>query len=159
MLRRPWQNIRYHAGKLYGFITMHCLRILHSASTHSQMHQPEKHKQYAHPGFPTAIARLFNRYTNKASDGSKKSKLANQYTIPDRYMQAIRDDVSMTNRRFASPLNFSPHTTCHFSMYAEDTLFGADVGYSVKWTKPSQVNLDMRLCHGKDLETGNLQCR
>ncbi len=34
-------------------------------------HQPETHKQYGRPDFPTAIARLLNQYTNKATGGSK----------------------------------------------------------------------------------------
>ena len=90
--------------------------------------------------FPTAIARLLKRCTNKASDGSKKSKLADQCTTPDRYMQAFKDDLRVTTEGFASPLNFNPNMTCYFSMYAEDALFGANFdAYSVKWTGASQV--------------------
>ena len=122
-------------------ITMHRLRILYSAFRHSQMHQPDTHKQHGHLDFPTAIAHLLNRYTNKASDGSKKSKLANQCTTPDRYMQALKDGLSMRTERIASPLNFEPNMTCYFSMHAEDALFGANFdAYSVKWTGASQVN-------------------
>ncbi len=129
------------SGKLCGSITMHRLRILYDAFRHSQLHQPDTHKEYGHLDFPTAIARLLNRYTNKASDGSKKSKLANQCTTPDRYMQAFRDGLSVTTERFASPLNFNPNMTCYFSMYAEDALFGANFdAYSVKWTGASQLN-------------------
>ena len=72
-------------------------------------------------------------YTNTTSDGSKKSKLANQCTTPDRHMQACKDSLSVTTERFASPLNFNPNMTCCFSMYAEDALFGANFdAYSVK---------------------------
>ena len=41
---------------------------------------------------------FMNRYTYKASDGSKKRKLAiaNQCTTPDRYMQAFKDGLSVT---------------------------------------------------------------
>jgi len=134
-------NVYNPFGKLCGSITMHRLRILYSAFRHSQLHQPDTHKQYGHLDFPTAIARLLNKYTNKASDGSKESKLANQCTTPDRYMQAFKDGLSVTTERFASPLNFNPNMTCYFSMYAEDALFGANLdAYSVKWTGASQVN-------------------
>ena len=134
-------NVYNPSGKLCGSITMHRVHILYSAFRHSQLHQPDTHKQYGHLDFPTAIARLLNRYTYKASDGSKKSKLANQCTTPDRYMQAFKDGLSVTTERFASPLNFSPTMTCYFSMYAEDALFGANFdAYSVKWTAASQVN-------------------
>ena len=134
-------NVYNPSSKLCGSITMHRLRILYSAFKHSQLHQPDTHKQCGHLDFPTAIAHLLNRYTNKASDGSKKSKLANQCTTPDRYMQAFKDGLSVTTERFASPLNFSPKMTCYFSMYAEDALSGANFdAYSVKWTGASQVN-------------------
>jgi len=140
-IKETMANVYNPSGKLCGSITMHRLRILYSAFRNSQLHQPDSHKQYGHLDFLTAIARLLNRHTNKASDGSKKSKLANQCTTPDRYMQAFKDGLSVTTERFASPLNFNPNTTCYCSMDAEDALFGANFGaYSVKWTGASQVN-------------------
>ena len=90
-IKETMANVYNPSGKLCGSISMHRLRILYSAYRHSQLHQPDMHKQYGHLDFPTAIARLLNRYTNKATDGRKRSKLANQCTIPDRYMQAFRD--------------------------------------------------------------------
>jgi len=86
-------NVYNPSGKVCGSITMHRLRILYSAFRHSQLHQPDTHKYYGHLDFPTAIARLLNRYTNKPTDGSKRSKLANQCTTPDRYMQALRSKL------------------------------------------------------------------
>ncbi len=134
-------NVYNPSGKLCGSITMHRLRILYSAFKHSQLHQPETHKHYGHLDFLIAIARLLNRYTNKPTDGSKRSKLANQCTTPDRYMQALRNGLSVTTERFSSSLNFNPDMKCYFSMYAEDALFGANFdAYSVKWTGASQVN-------------------
>jgi len=54
---------------------------------------------------------------------------------------SFRNGLSVTTKRFASPLNFNPNMTCYFSMYAEDALFGANFdAYSVKWTGASQVN-------------------
>jgi hypothetical protein len=80
------------------------------------------------------VARI---YTNKPTDGSK---LANQYTTPNRYMQAFRSGSSVTAERFASPLNVYPNMTCYFSMYAEGALFGANFdAYSMKWIGASQV--------------------
>ena len=76
-------NVYTPSGKLCGSITMHRLRILYSAVKQSQVHQPDNHKQDGHPDFPTAITRLMNRYTKKPTDGSKGSKLANQYMTPD----------------------------------------------------------------------------
>ena len=90
-IKETMANVYYPSGKLCSSITMHRLRILYSAFRHSQLHHPDRHKQYGHLDFPTAIARLLNRYTNKASDGSKNHKLANQCTTPDRYMQAFKD--------------------------------------------------------------------
>ena len=140
-VREIMANVYNPSGKLCSSITMHRLRILHSAFKHSQLHQPETHKHYGHLDFPTAIARLLNRYTNKPTDGSKRGKLANQCTTPDKYMQAFRIGLSVTTERFASPLNFNPNMTCYFSMFAEDALFGANLdAYSVKWTGASQVN-------------------
>ncbi len=81
-VRETMANVYNPSGKLCGSITMHRLRILYSAFRRSKLHQPEIHKQYSHPDFPTAIARLLNRYTNKATNGSKRSKLANQCTNP-----------------------------------------------------------------------------
>jgi len=139
-VKETMANVYNPSGKLCGS-TMHRLRILYSAFKHSQLHQSETHKHYGHLDFPIAIARLLNRYTNKPTDGSKRSKLANQCTTPDRYMQALRDGLSVTTERFASPLNFNPNMKCYFSMYAEDALFGANFEtYSVKWTGASQVN-------------------
>ncbi len=124
-----WQVMRLN--------TMHRVRILYSAFRHSQLHQPETHKHYGHLDFPTAIAYLLNRSTNKPTDGSK---LADQCTIPYRYMQAFRDGLSVTTERFASPLNFNPDMKCFFSMHAENALFGANFdAYSMKWTGTSQV--------------------
>jgi len=125
-VRETVANVYNPSDKLCGSITMHRLCILYSAFRHSQLHQPETHKRYGHLDFPTAIARLLNRYTNKPTDGSKRSKLANQCTTPDKYMQALKDGLSVTTERFASPLNFNPNMTCYFSMYAEDALFGAN---------------------------------
>jgi len=53
-------NVYNPSGKLCGSITMHRLRILYSAFRHSQLHQPDTHKQYGHLDFPTAsgLARL-----------------------------------------------------------------------------------------------------
>ena len=101
-IKETMANVYNPSGKLYGSITMHRLRILFSAFIHSHLHQPDTHKQYGHLDFPTAIARLLNRYTNKASDGCKNSKLANQCTTPDRYMHAFKDGLSVTTERFAS---------------------------------------------------------
>ena len=106
-IKETMANVYNPSGKLCGSVTMHRLRILYSAFRHSQLHQPDTHKQYGHLDFPTAIARLLNRYTNKASDYSKKSKLANQCTTPDIYMQAIEDGLSVTTETFASPLNLN----------------------------------------------------
>ncbi len=119
-------NVYNPSSKSCGSITMHRLCILYSAFRHSQMQRPEIHKHYVHLDFPTAIARLLNRYTNKPPDGSKRSKLANQCTTPDRYMQAFRNGLSVTTESVASPLNFNPNMTYYFSMYAEDALFGAN---------------------------------
>jgi hypothetical protein len=83
-VRETMANVYNPSDKLCGSITMHRLRILYSAFNHSQLHQPETHKHCGHLDFPTAIARLLNRYTNKPTDGSKRSKLANQCTTPDR---------------------------------------------------------------------------
>ena len=56
-------------------------------------------------------------------------------------MQAFRDKLSMTTKRFASPLSISSDMAGYFSMYAEDAMFGANFNmYSVKWTGASQVN-------------------
>ena len=137
-IRETMANVYNSSGKLCGSITMHRLRVLYSTFRHSQLHQPDTHKHYGHLDFATAIARLLNRYTNKATDGSKRSKLANQCTTPDKYMQAFRDGLSVTTERFASPLSFNPIMACYFSMYAEDALFGANFdAYSVKWTGAS----------------------
>ena len=68
-IQETMANVYNPSGKLCGSITMHRLRILFSAFRHSQLHQPETHKQYGHLDFPTAIARLLNRYINKARDG------------------------------------------------------------------------------------------
>ncbi len=105
-------NVYNPSGKLCGSITMHCLCILYNAFRHSKLHQPDTHEQYVHLDFPTAIAHLLNRYTNKASDGSKKSKLANQCTTPDRYMQAFKDGLSLTTERFAQRLRDSKTWAC-----------------------------------------------
>jgi hypothetical protein len=95
------------------------LCILYSALRHSQLHQPETHKHDGHLDFPTAIACLLNRYTNKPTDGSKRSKVADQCTTSGRYMQAFKDGLSVRTERFASPLNFNPNMKCYFSMYAD----------------------------------------
>ncbi len=54
-------NVYNRSGKLCGSITMHRPRILYSAFRHSQVHQPDTHKQYGHMDFPTAIARLLHQ--------------------------------------------------------------------------------------------------
>ena len=123
-VRGAMASVYNPSGKLCS--SNHRLRILNIAFQCSQLHQPETHKHYGHPDFPTAIARLPNKCTNKASHRSKRSKLANQCTTPDIYMQAFRDGVSPATERFASPLNFNPNMTCYFSMYAEDARFGAN---------------------------------
>ena len=138
-LKETTPNVYNPSGKLCRSITAHCLRILYSAFRHSQLHHHTQ-KMWS-LGLSNSIARLLNRYTKKTSDGSKKSKLANQCTTPDRYIQAFKRGLSETTERFASPLNFNPNMTCYFSMYAEDALFGANFdAYSRKWTGASQVN-------------------
>ena len=108
-VRETMANVYIPSGKLCGSITTHHLRILYSTFRSSQVHQPETHKQHSHPDFSTAIARLLNRYTNKATDGSRKNKPANQCTSPDRCMQAFRGGFSVTTERFASPSNVNPN--------------------------------------------------
>ena len=95
-------NVYNPSCKLRGSISMHRLRILYSATKRSQLHQPDIHKHYVHLDFPAAIGRLPDRNANKATDGSKRSKLANKCTTPDRYMQALRNGSSLTTKRFAS---------------------------------------------------------
>ena len=140
-IKETMAHVYNSSGKLCGSITMHRLRILYSATKRSQLHQPDIHKHYVHLDFPAAIGRLPDRNANKATDGSHRSKLANQCTTLDRYTQAFRDGLSVTTERVASSLNFIPNRTCYFSMYAEVALFGANFdAYSKKWTGASQVN-------------------
>jgi len=56
-IKETMANVYNPSGKLCGSINMHRLRILYSAFRHSQLHQPDTHKQYGHLDFPTAIAR------------------------------------------------------------------------------------------------------
>ena len=56
-IKETMANVYNPSGKLCGSITMHRLRILYSAFRHSQLHQPETHKQYGHLDFPTAIGK------------------------------------------------------------------------------------------------------
>ncbi len=72
-VRETVANLYNPSGKLCGSTIMHRLCILYSAFRHSQLHQPETHEQYGHLDFPIAIARLLNRYTNKPTDGRKRS--------------------------------------------------------------------------------------
>ena len=73
------------------------------------------------------------------ASGSRKRKLANQCTTPDRYMQAFRDGSRVTE--ICLPLKFNAIMKCYFSMHAEDALFGANFDvYIMKWTGASQVN-------------------
>ena len=125
-VRQTVPHVYNPSGKLCGLITMHHLCILSSAFRHPQLHQPDTLKQRGQLDFPIAIACLLDRYTNKPTDGSKRSKVADQCTTSGRYMQAFKDGLSVRTERFASPLNFNPNMKCYFRMYAEDALFGAN---------------------------------
>ncbi len=50
-IKETMANVYNPSGKLCGSITMHRLRILYSAFRHSQLHQPDTHKQYGHLDF------------------------------------------------------------------------------------------------------------
>ena len=73
-VRETMANVYNPSDKLCGSITMHRLRILYSAFNHSQLHQPETHKHCGHLDFPTAIARLLNRYTNKPTEWKQEKQ-------------------------------------------------------------------------------------
>jgi len=66
-------NVYNPSGKLCGSITMHRLRILYNVFRHSQLNQPDTHKQYGYLDFPTAIARLLNRPTKQVMEAGKAS--------------------------------------------------------------------------------------
>ena len=43
--------------------------------------------------------------------------------------------TEIDDRKFASPLNFSPYFASYYNMYEEDQLFGANYdAYSTRWT-------------------------
>ena len=134
-------NIYAPTGKLCGYIKLHRLQILHQAYEQTLIEQPALHKQYGNLDFPTAIARLLNRYTNKHGEVGNKTQQQNQCTTPDDYLQAMIKGLGITCERFASPLNFNASCKSYFSMYAEDRLFGSKLdAYSTRWLGASQAN-------------------
>ena len=147
---KPLANVYTPSGKLCGTITFERLQILYHTFTQSQQNQPEVHQQHHNPTFEHALARLLSRYSDKHTLESKTTRTKNHRAIPDEYMKAIVDGLSITTERFASPLNFNVASNSYCSMYSEDRLFGATHdAYSHNWQGSSQASPEYE---AKDME-------
>ena len=138
---KPLANVYAPSGNLCGAVTFERLQILYHAFTQSRQNQPEVHQQHRSPTFEHALARLLNRYSNKHTMENKTTRINNRWATPDEYMKAIVDGLSVTNERFASPLDFNVASDSYCSMYSEDRLCGATHdAYSHRWQGSSQAN-------------------
>ena len=91
--------------------------------------------------FAEAVALLMTRYQDGHTSKGCNTKLKNHWATPDGYMAAIMRGLSITTERFASPLNFTPGMQHYYSLYPEDTAFGANPNaFSCLWTGASQCN-------------------
>ena len=67
--------------------------------------------------------------------------LKDQKATPDAYMHALKEGLSVTCERFASPLNFNPLWETYYSNFEEDRIFGANINaFSTQWVGASQAN-------------------
>lgn len=96
--------------------------------------------KHNNPCFEHAVLKLLIRYKNGHKKGSNETRMTQEWSTPDGFMQAMADGLTLTTERFASPLNFSPHLTSYDSMYEEDEVFGANNNaYSTRWKGASQA--------------------
>ena len=92
--------------------------------------------------FPQDVARLVLRYRakNSANKTCKAGHDLDHWSCPDKLMQNIRETLSTTTERFASPMDRSADLPAYWSAFKEDQLFGANHdAYSSPWTGSSQA--------------------
>ena len=83
---------------------------------------------------------LLCRYIMGNTQGNRETRLRQEWNTPEDFMEALTQGLSLTTKRFASPLTFSPYLTSCYSFYQEDQLFGANHNaYSTNWTGASQA--------------------
>ena len=128
------------SGKACGTLTLERLSLLYKAFTHTQMYHADIHTKHKNPCFENAVLKLLIRYKNGHKKGSDETRITQEWSTPDGFMQAMAGGLTLTTERFASPLNFSPHLTGYYSMYEEDEVFGANYNaYSTRWKGASQA--------------------
>ena len=91
--------------------------------------------------FAQALAKLMLRYKDGHKDHGARTKMKIHWATPDVYMKALQQELSLDTERFASPLNFTPSMQHYFSLYASDSVFGANHNaFGCPWIGASQCN-------------------
>ena len=102
----------------------------------------QSNKTYTKTAFAEATANLIMRYTDGYKHDTKHTtKWQNQACSPLNITKCMTDYFEIRCERFASPLNADPSWPHYFSMYQEDSAYGAKHdAYSCPWTGISLAN-------------------
>lgn len=92
--------------------------------------------------FEEEVGRLLTRYRDgHTNNKGQKPKIHNHWTTQPLLMQFIQHKFKLLGDKFASPLNVNPNTSHYWTMYEEDTIFGAHHDYySHRWTGAYEAN-------------------
>lgn len=77
------------SGKACGTISVARLALIHKAFKHTQQHRPEVHARFNNPQFENAVMKLLSRYKHGHKQGNKETKQAQEWSTPDRFMEAM----------------------------------------------------------------------
>ena len=99
-------------------------------------------KEYTKAAFAEETAKLVMRYADGYKhDAKHTTKWQHQTCSPLNITQCMTESFKIRCDRFASPLNADPSRPQYFSLYPEDSAFGAKhEAYSCPWTGVSLAN-------------------
>jgi hypothetical protein len=137
----PVTYIYMPSGKLVGRLATQRVKWLARQYQHTKTSFPALHEEEQATYLAADVANLYNRYKDGFKEGADRTELANHWALPDAYMHALQQGLSINQERFASPLNVNLKTETYWSLYSEDRLFGANHNaYSSPFSGASEAN-------------------
>ena len=133
--RKDTAFIHSPAGKCIGSLPIKRLATL-------MLLYKQSNKTYTKAAFAEATANLIMRYTDGYKHDTKHTtKWQNETCSPLNITECMTNYFGIRCERFASPLNADPSRPQYFSMYQEDSTYGAKHdAYSCPWTGISLAN-------------------
>jgi hypothetical protein len=126
-------------GTLAGLLSLPCLHRLWAQYEHAKATDPTAHKSLGATTFEKDVAQLLLRYrqrrTPPPTNDGRRTPMAPSRSCTDELWLSLKEALSITTERFASPMDRNRHSEAYWSAFPQDGLFGTNHNaYSTPWT-------------------------